>query len=318
MKKLFLLSALAALFFAVSCTKENMRSNGEEAVATLSVKLPEQSLTKAYGDGKLMAKNLIIGVFDENGTEKFRKNYEWDVNTFEDEVEITFFIGNKYQLVFWAQYGDAYGTPETMPLDKITLDYAVSNNENLDAFYAYVPVFQVQQDFQMSVELKRPFAQLNFATTPGDIEEAIAAGLTNKAVVTVKNAANTLDLFTGKTYYEDAEGNKNSKGEVITIPATVFPKDAEGKYNVIEVDEENYEVLSMNYILPADDGYVDGKTTVELTINVGEVTLNIPNAFMKRNYKTNVVGELLTGEGVFKVKVNPFFDGEYDSTYPVK
>ena len=66
MKKLFLLSALAALFFAVSCTKENMGSNGEEAVATLSVKLPEQSLTKAYGDGKLMAKNLIIGVFDEN------------------------------------------------------------------------------------------------------------------------------------------------------------------------------------------------------------------------------------------------------------
>lgn len=316
MKKLFLLYALVALFSAVSCTKEGVETAENQATATISVKLPEQVATKVYGDGKLMAKNLIIGVFDENGVEKFRKNYEWDVNVFEDEIEITFFIGKTYQLVFWAQYGDAYGDPKTMKLDKISLDYSASNNENLDAFYYYVPKFLVNKDFQMSVELTRPFAQINFGTTKGDIDEAIAAGLHNKAVITVKNAANTLDLFTGKTSYVDAQGNSNPKGAKIVVPATEFPKTAEGKYHTMKVENIDYEVIAMNYVLVADEGYVDGKTTVELNLTVGEVSIDVTNAYLKRNFKTNVVGELLTGEGTFKVKVNPFFEDEDNHILP--
>lgn len=316
MKKLFLLTALTALIFAVSCSKDDTATKGaEEATATLTVKLPEDIVTRAFGDGKLQAKNLIIGVFDENGVEKFRKNYVWDVNVFEDEVEITFFIGNKYQLVFWAQYGEAYGKPENMKLDKISLDYKVSNREDLDAFYAFVPVFTVTKDFGMTVEMKRPFAQLNWATTVGDMDEAINAGLLNKATVTVKNAANTLDLFTGKTYYADENGTTNPKGAEIVIPATEFPKDANGKYHTIEIYDTEYEIIAMNYVLVADDGATDGKTTVELKLNVGEVNLNVQNANMKRNYKTNIYGELLTGEGTFKVKVNPFFDDEENTNW---
>ena len=307
--------ALLAAFALSSCVKEDF-GGSDEATMTLSINLPDGAATKAYGDGKFADKNLIIGVFDENGVEKFRKNYVWGPDVFTDEVTIRFVMGKSYQLVLWAQYGDAYGNPADMALDKITLDYKASNREDLDAFYCYVPTFKVTQDFQKSVTLRRPFAQLNFATTVGDISESIAAGdlgIHNKAEVTVKNVANTLDLFTGKTTYE-ADGKVLTEGAEVVIPATEFPS-IKGEYQKITVEEVDYEILSMNYILVADEGAVEGKTTVDLKLQVGELEITVPGANMKRNWRTNVVGELLTAEGSFKVVIDPEFGGAYNENW---
>ena len=309
--------ALFAVLALSSCVKEELGHNGDEATMTLSINLPDGVATKAYGDGKFADKNLIIGVFDENGVEKFRKNYVWGPEVFSDEVTIRFVMGKSYQLVLWAQYGDAYGDPTSMPLDKITLDYKASNREDLDAFYCYVPTFKVTKDFEKSITLKRPFAQLNFATTVGDIEESIAAGdlgIHNKAEVTVKNVANTLDLFTGKTSYVAADGKVLTEGAEVVIPATEFPS-VKGAYQQIKVEDVNYEILAMNYILVADEGAQDGKTTVDLKLQVGELVINVPGANMKRNWRTNVVGELLTAEGTFKVVIDPEFGGEYNENW---
>ena len=308
---------MLALVFASSCAQEELAQNAsDEAVGTLSVSIPDV-MTKAYGDGMYDAKNLIIGVFDENGVEKFRKNLVWGKDVFTQEIKIQFVMGKKYQMVFWAQYGNAYGDPKSMPLDEIKLDYKVSNREDLDAFYAYVPEFTVTQDFSKNITLKRPFAQLNFATEVGDMDESIAAGdlgIHNKAAVTIKNVANTLDLFTGKTFYVDGDGAVKATGVEVVVPETEFPK-VDGKYPTIVVEEKTYEVISMNYVLVADDASVDGKTTVDLKLKVGELEIEVPNAYMKRNWRTNVVGELLTGEGTFKVTIDPIFDGAYDHNW---
>jgi hypothetical protein len=102
MKKIMslMVAVLAILAFA-SCSKENVKKS-DEAVMTLSVKIPEAIATKAYGDGKFADKNLIIGVFDENGNEKFRHNYVWGTDKFEsadNEIKIRFVMGKKYQMV---------------------------------------------------------------------------------------------------------------------------------------------------------------------------------------------------------------------------
>ena len=59
-------------------------------------------------------------------------------------------------------------------------------------------------------------------------------------------------------------------------------------------------------------GSKDGKTTVDLKLQVGELVIDVPNAYMKRNWRTNVVGELLTAEGSFKVSIDPDFTGSYN------
>lgn len=313
---------MIVMLLAASCVKEQIgQASSDEAVMTLNISLPDDVVTKAYGDGQYDAKNVIIGVFDENGNERFRKVESWEKDVFSKTVNITFLMGKKYQLVLWAQYGNAYGDPNAkageanaMDLKTITMKYDASNQENLDAFYAYEPVFEVRADFTKNIILKRPFAQVNFATTVGDIDEAVAAGLEPKATVTVKNAANTLDLFTGKTTYVGADGKAAAEGAAVTVPATEFPK-VNGKYPVITVESVNYEVIAMNYFLVADENAADGKTTVNLALKVGEVEIGVPEAPMKRNYRTNVIGELLTGEGTFTVTIDPIFDGTYNENW---
>jgi hypothetical protein len=255
MKKIFSLMVVALSVLAVvSCAKEDLGKN-DEATMTLSLRIPEAASTKAYGDGMFADKNVIIGVFDENGVEKFRKNIVWAKDVFEQEVQIRFMMGKTYHMVLWAQYGNAYGDPVTMPLTQITLDYSASNRENLDAFYAYVPKFTVKQDFQKTITLTRPFAQLNFATTIGDMDESVAdtdlTGLGNTATITISNVANTLDLFTGLTSYVK-DGHAETVPQTVVIPATAFPAKVDGKYPTITVEEVTYEVIAMNYVLVAD------------------------------------------------------------------
>jgi hypothetical protein len=318
MKKIFSLMVVALSVLAVvSCAKEDLGKN-DEATMTLSLRIPEAASTKAYGDGMFADKNVLIGVFDENGVEKFRKNIVWAKDVFEQEVQIRFMMGKTYQMVLWAQYGNAYGDPVTMPLTQITLDYSASNRENLDAFYAYVPKFTVKQDFQKTITLTRPFAQLNFATTIGDMDESVAdtdlTGLGNTATITISNVANTLDLFTGLTSYVK-DGHAETVPQTVVIPATAFPAKVDGKYPTITVEEVTYEVIAMNYVLVADANAQDGKTTVDLKLEVGDLVIDVPNAYMKRNWRTNVVGELLTAEGSFKVTIDPDFEGSYNNNW---
>lgn len=302
-----------AAFALASCAKSE-REGAQEATMTLSVSIPDGVGTKAYGDGMFAEKTIVIGVFDEDGNEKFRKADVWGAEEFTKEIKVRFVMGKSYQMVIFAQYGAAYGAPETMSLREITLDYTASNMENLDAFYAHVPTFTVKQDFSKTVVLKRPFAQINFATTVNDLDESIGEGylgLSDKAVVTVKNLANTLNLFTGETAYVDENNKSEAQGKSVTIPETAFPK-VDGKYPQIEVDGVKYEVISMNYVLVADAGCEDGKTTVDLTLQVGDLVINVPSAYLKRNYRTNVIGELLTAEGSFNVTVDPIFTDTID------
>ena len=312
---IYFILASFALFSLSSCVKDGY---GDEANVTLAVSIPTADLTTAYGDGEYADINLVVGVFDENDNEKFRRTIVMEKGEFEANVSISFVMGKKYHIVLWAQYGNAYGNPATMPLNSITMDYSASNRENLDAFYAHVPLFEVRQDFTQNVVLHRPFAQLNFATVPGDADESVAddyLGLPATATVTVSSLANTLNLFTGEATYVDSVSKAESAGAKVTIPATAFPKDENGKYYTMTVENVTYEVISMNYVLVADSEAKDGKTTVDLTLQVGELEIDVPNAYMKRNWKTNVVGELLTAEGSFKVTVEPDFDGAYNNNW---
>ena len=161
--------------------------------------------------------------------------------------------------------------------------------------------------------LRAFFEQLNSIYT--DMDESVSdldmTGLDNTATVTISNVANTLNLFTGETSFISDGASEGEKGKVV-IPATAFPTKIDGKHPTINVDGVVYEVISMNYVLVADAGSQDGKTTVDLQLKVGELVDNVPNAYMKRNWRTNVVGELLTAEGSFKVSLDPDFNGSYN------
>ena len=158
MKKIiYSLTALAVVLFA-SCQKEDHAQIANDA-ATVSfyVSTPEIA-TRAYSDGTT-ATELQYAVYDADGKYLEDLTGTQDINL-STTVEFKLATGNTYTVAFWA---DSEEAPYTVDFANktMTVDYTgvVSNNENLDAFYAW-HTFTVTGTQTENVELKRPFAQL--------------------------------------------------------------------------------------------------------------------------------------------------------------
>ncbi|MBR4975015.1 MAG: hypothetical protein IKY60_05455, partial [Bacteroidales bacterium] len=148
-----------------------------------------------------------------------------------------------------------------------------------------------------TIYLTRPFAQLNVATK--DYNDAVNSGIViEKTSIKVENAYNTLNLFNGEVSGE----------QTIELAQDLTPMENGQKLQ----GYEDYSWLSMNYIL------VDGQTTVIATMETDNeyVTRSWTFIPLKRNYRTNILGNILTTTTDFNVVIeeewnNPDFDEEY-------
>ena len=157
MKKILFGMMTAAAVLATSCAKELQSAEGDANV-TFAVGTPEIA-TRAYSDGTT-ATDLQYAVYDAKGNllEDLTGTQEINIST---TVELKLTTGNTYTVAFWADSEDA---PYTVDFEakSVSVDYAgvKSNDENLDAFYAWY-TFTVTGTQTETVDLKRPFAQLN-------------------------------------------------------------------------------------------------------------------------------------------------------------
>ena len=344
MKKILVFAAaMASMLFAASCQKENFSSaeQGADVVkATLTIQAPGLPGTKAMsadqekvGDG-LAADNLVFAVFDENGEElpNLRQG-DWvngigDVTTdvtFDNSatptttVTVTLVRGKVYTFVCWAQ-NKAATCYDFKDMKNIGIDYTeynAANNDLRDAFYACVQTEKVTENFSQTVTLSRPFAQINVGTT--DFVAAQKAGLEIDnlySTMTVKNAATTLETFTGKAInpveltYEYAHAISPENDLVINKNLV--------QNNPQVAIADKYGWLAMNYVLVADGSdNGEGSALVEVSFEVREgddvvlTSYDVPNVPVQRNYRTNIVGSLLTAEGEISIIIDPIFNGEY-------
>ena len=203
--------------------------------------------------------------------------------------------GKTYNFVFWAQ---AEGAPyDVTDLKSIKVnDYTTdANDEKRDAFYATRKELKVNGALTETIKLYRPFAQVNFATA--DYADAMKAGF-NPAVssFTASEAAKTFDTF--------AEEGKDKVEVALTeteIPADVLKT----------LDGKTYTRLAMNYLIPVGKQGESHNIDVAATFkaNNGEaVTVSAPNAPVQNNYRTNILGNLLTSQVIFNVEIVPIFN----------
>ena len=298
MKALKYLAAAALTFLAVSCNKEQVTEvpDGQVVDVTFTAALPGEMATKAIGDGQT-AKNLIVQVF-ENDADKTHLVGLDKTATFTDlKTQVTFSLvkGKTYNFVFWAQ---AEGAPydvtdlKNIKVNNYTTD---ANDEKRDAFYATRKELKVNGALTETIKLYRPFAQVNFATA--DYADAMKAGF-NPAVssFTASEAATTFDTF--------AEEGKNKVEVALTeteIPADVLKT----------LDGKTYTRLAMNYLIPVGKQGESHNIDVAATFkaNNGEaVTVSAPNAPVQNNYRTNILGNLLTSQVIFNVEIVPIFN----------
>ena len=298
MKSFKYLAAAALTMLAVGCNKEQVTEvpDGQIVDVTFTAALPGEMATKAIGDGQT-AKNLYVSVYENDADKTHLRDLD-KTATFTDlktQVKFSLVKGKTYNFVFWAQ---AEGAPYVVTdLKNIKVkDYTTgANDEKRDAFYATRKELKVNGALTETIKLYRPFAQVNFATA--DYEESLKAGF--KPAVssfTASEAASTFDTFA-------------AKGE---NPVSVALTEAEVPADVLKtLDGKTYTRLSMNYLIPVGAQGESHNIDVAATFkaNNGEaVTVSAPNAPVQNNYRTNILGNLLTSQVIFNVEIVPIFN----------
>ena len=308
--------ALAALTFA-SCQKENADGNMDDQSSVVSINLTSPLMgTKAFADGttvdvvhvhvyKVGADNTLTYIAPgTGGTETPSKDV-----TMRSSGTATYstrlVTGQKYTFVFWAEKsGNGHYTynPDTKT---ITVNYtnAVGNDETRDAFYAVLPNVQITGAYSNSVELKRPFAQVNFGVTTEDYNAATRAGITvNGAAVKCTDVANQLYLLDGTV----------SGSEDVAFASAALPSET------LSAANKTYKYVAMNYVLVGKNASISDITlTLEATgaeSATPEYTYtNIP---LQGNYRTNIVGNLFTSPASINITVDSNFEGENNKFIP--
>lgn len=324
-KKLILGMFAVAGLFATSCSSEDdlfVVSPDTAAQVTFDIDVEGVLATRAIGDASGINK-LVYAVYDANGDILNIQGSD-DNNQFvktgaftdlKESVAVTLAKGQKYTILFWAQAEEcaAYNTED---LEAVAVDYATvnaNNDETRDAFYA-ADTFEVTGDQKVKVTLKRPFAQVNLGVTSEDWAAAVASGIKiDSSKVVIKQAATTIDLKTGAV--GDPVDVTYNFG---AIPTDSLMVDTDG-----DGTNESYKYLSMSYILVNDDASTDGadNATVDVAYTFSpekgsEITFSegLNAVPVQRNYRTNIVGTILTGVATLDITIDPIFAGE--NIYP--
>ena len=300
-KNLLIAMSAIAMLFATSCQNDFdvMGNVGDEALVSFTVTTPEIATRADYSDGAT-ATVLQYAVYNQAGQELTDLTVTDGEIHSSTTVKFQLTTGNKYSVIFWAAAPNA---PYSVDFanKSMTVDYstAVCNDEARDAFYAYKE-FTVNGAQTETIELKRPFAQLNIGTN--DYEESEKAGyVPTQSAVTVKQVYSSINLATGEV---DEETKVDAVFKLANIKKDeTFPVGG-------------YEYLAMNYLLvDAEKEVVDVEFTYT-DANNDSKTRTVGSVPVQRNYRTNIYGALLTSEVDINVTIEPAY--EEDNKYGVE
>lgn len=321
MKKFaFMTAAMAAMLLsACSSSSEEAPAEEQSATVTIDLSLPSEMASRAVNGDGYKANDLYYTLYD------YRKQpitaytgvkiADFFTNgSLKNTLSLRLVVGKTYYLAFWAQNANA---PYTFDWDNATVnmnytDGTPANAEERDAFFNWASVTMTEAK-TLSVQLYRPFAQVNIGTN--DYKAAVAAGTTvaQSAITITADSYSTLNLLTGKASGETA----------VKFGLTALPSDDNGfptsePANAAAPDTD-WTWLSMNYLLMDNEDATNSsgnelisKITFSTDQTDDKEYANIP---VKRNYRTNIMGSLLTTSATFIVEIKPDFQTpDYDIT----
>ena len=307
-RKIYLwgIATIIALFFA-SCSQTEPENLSNEAEVTFTLNIENAIATRAISDGT-GANQITFAIFNEDCSEIFTPKTSRTIsgNQLLNGVEIkaTLVKGNTYKACFWAQNSNctAYSISEDM---KVTINYeGLNNDETRDAFFAYTEPFTVDVNPRLRVILKRPFAQINVGSTKDDIDAITASGVkVSKSEAIIEDIPSELNLFNGNT---DKPVNVNYA--LAAMPKEKLYVDTDG-----DSIKEEFTYLSMSYVL-ADTlssthkmkfNFPDDNST-----EVIEMATGLETVPAKRNWRTNILGNILSGDIQFRIKIDPQYEGD--------
>ena len=306
MKKFLLYaSAVSAMMLAGSCQKEvlNPVSEGETSVK-FSIALPDGLQTKAMS--KAESTDIVYyEIWNSNWSRQLYPVEEAGVQSAyasaevkgcKATIDLKLISDQTYNFIFWAQ-NEGCGAYDVTELKNVGVNYGVigaeGNQDKFDAFYA-VKTIKVEGPVNETITLYRPFAQLNFGademtTTFGNIE-------VTDTEIEVSGLATVFNTLTG------------SGEQAVTSPVT-FKANGIATDEILSTGGKSYTWVTMDYMLMMDK---QALVNVEASFGVKDmdlpVTHSLTNVPLKKNYRTNIVGDLFTTDAKLQIVVDPDFN----------
>lgn len=299
MKKIIYLLLAMPLLFA-SCSHDDECGREDIVQVNFTTLLPEQIGTRTTGT--LTVNKVVCAVF-ENGTEISNLRQEVDV-TASGTIMFTprLIQGRTYNIVFWAMKEGCYNVTD---MTAITRASGTSAQEaDYEAFTEHVEI-QVTSAQSKTVTLKRPYAQLNLGITAEDwnaVASTTTFNMIPKKMVIKTRGKDTFNALTGAATGSEAEITRN-----LTVTGSDFT-----------AGESTYKSIGSCYVYPeANQANFDITYTISTEDDkVIRENVQIQNVPLQTNYRTNIVGGLLTNTISYTITFDENFTADTNSTTP--
>ena len=339
MKRIISIAAAVAMIFgAASCQKDIIPGLDGDCKVTFGVVIPDEVVTKAISDG-LTVDELIWEVYDHDTNKELYSGKVSESSIVNGKrqfvLELNLVSNLTYDLLFWAQKkGTNYYNTENLKSVRAYYNenypnswnnnytHAYANDETRDAFFGSLKGYQTGGNVatEKTVTLKRPFAQINFASSPTDWERAkpfINNDDTGKNHHGLKSQIKLTNVYTQFNVYEgDVIGSTSNE---VTFKYALAPASKDGNsYNYdadnwITYEGAKFGWAAMIYVFAPQNGATSNSLVAEFvhSKNAADETalkktiLSVP---FKQNYRTNILGEIFTGGNKFTIIVDPAFN----------
>lgn len=320
MSKFFRLILLGLVLFAsTSCMEENFslfrRKYDVKLVADLS-----GGQSRAIADGKSV--NEVAWAVYADGSDTPLENL-WGVmpiNNNQCELALRLASGKTYDIAFFAYYTDNPASKAVIggaiepryynvlfDEKKVTIKYdeqlTIANDEKRDCFWYVEHNLKVKGQVDKTFTLSRPLAQLNLGITEEDFQQTLDAQLTIVDTEITTESYTEFNLFDGSL--------SEPVPTVVTFNRNATPLYSDN-YLYIKGFDESFRYLATTYIL------VNEKCTSNVSVGLWDVNnaqiheLNYSFVPFQRNYRTNIIGNLLTSPNHFKVIIEEDFEDDYN------
>ncbi len=302
----------ATMLFASSCSKEQISSNapvGEQVTVTLTADLGAIE-SRAISDG-LSVNEVAWAIYLHGADKPLPELYGvLPISNKQGTLEVRLVTGKSYDIALFAYYKDGATTeqalgaaaPKFYNVDwdnkTIALNYPsplANDTDKRDCFWYVKQNLAVDGPVNETFILTRPLAQLNFGVTKEDTTAAAEAGLVVSQSKIVASTYESFNMFTGECLGQLKE---------YTFAQNAVPQQE------LEVENIDYTYVGTAYLL------VDEKETQEVSLTIynndannTEInTLNYSYVPFQRNYRTNILGALLTNPIEFNIVVDERFN----------
>ena len=297
-KLLYCAAALATLFIAGSCQRENLEPAVEGTTLTYSVQVPGALTTKAIGDQLAGTYTVHYEVYRADEVEVATADpvYEGDadVNSGVATMDLEFVKDQRFVVLFWAQTTENAGMFNIADLRAVQLvEPGLSNNVNAAVFAGSDAVNDCVSASKCDVTLVRPISQLNIATNAESLE---VGNLDSNTEITLETSTVKVTGF-----YQTFNVYSNDVVENTVLPAGFTY--AEAAVPTADFTAE-HTYVAMNYVGFAPQAGTNVKVEFTVKTSEGEVAHIVPNVPFKPNYRTNIVGNLITETSNYSVTLD--------------